>query len=236
MTAALFERHRVIDIDTHVTEPRDVFTSRIASKWRDQVPQVREVEGRDLWLVGDTVIGMPGAYSMAGHNGTPPDFPKTYAEIDASMIEPKARLEFMNKENIYANVLYPNVGGFGAAGFLRLDDAALMIECVRVYNDFLLEWASADPTRLVPVMSTPFWDVEASVKEIERCAGLGYRAVLMCNQPQDFNMPFLRDKHWDPIWAAAEAAGMSISFHIGGGDLSDLIIGVVSDTITVGID
>ncbi|MBW2293516.1 MAG: amidohydrolase family protein [Deltaproteobacteria bacterium] len=223
MTAPLFERHRVIDIDTHVTEPPDVFTSRVSSKWKTQVPHVRNVEGRDLWFIGDEMIGMPGAYSMAGHDGTPPDFRLAYADIPASMIEPKARLAFMDEENIYANVLYPNIGGFGAQGFLKLKDPELMLECVRAYNDFLLEWASADPARLVPVMSTPFWDIAASVREIERCAALGFRAILMCNQPQDFDMPFLRDKHWDPLWAAAESAGLSISFHIGGGDLSDLL-------------
>ena len=223
MAAPLFEQHRVIDIDTHVTEPPDVFTSRIASKWRDDVPQIRDIDGRDIWMVGDTPIGMPGAYSMAGHTGTIPDFPKKYDEIADSMMKPKARLAFMDEEKIYANVLYPNVGGFGAAGFLRLNDSELMLECVRVYNDFLFEWASADPKRLIPVMSTPFWDVQASAREIERCAAKGYRAVLMCNQPQDFGMPFLRDKHWDPIWAAAQATGMSVSFHIGGGDLSDLL-------------
>jgi predicted TIM-barrel fold metal-dependent hydrolase len=223
MPSNLFQSHRVIDIDTHVTEPADVFTSRIAAKWRDQVPHIVQIEGRDLWKVGDQIIGMPGAYSNAGFDGTPPEFRRTYADIPASMIEPKARLAFMDEEHIYANVLYPNVAGFGAGGFLHLKDPELMLECVRVYNDFMLEWASADPNRLVPVMSTPFWDVPAAVKEIERCAGLGFRAVLMCNQPQDFDMPFLRDPHWDPIWRASEEAGMSISFHIGGGDLSDLL-------------
>ena len=191
MTAPLFERHRVIDIDTHVTEPPDVFTSRIASKWKADVPQIRSVEGRDLWFVGDNVIGMPGAYSMAGHHSSPPNFPNSYSEIPASMIEPKARLAFMDQENIYANVLYPNVGGFGAQGFLKLGDPELMLECVRVYNDFLLEWASADPARLVPVASTPFWDIAASVREVERCADLGFRALLMCNQPQDHGEPLL---------------------------------------------
>ncbi|HEB88092.1 MAG TPA: amidohydrolase [Deltaproteobacteria bacterium] len=230
MAAPLFERHRVIDIDTHVTEPPDVFTSRVASKWKDRVPHVVNRDGLDLWVIGDQVIGMPGAYSMAGHDDSPPNFVSGYSEIPASMIEPEARLAFMDEERIYANVLYPNIGGFGAAGFLKLGERQLMLECVRAYNDFLFEWASADPRRLVPVMSTPFWDVAASVEEIERCAGLGFRAVLMCNQPQDFGMPYLRDAHWDPIWAAAENAGLSISFHIGGGDLS----GLLEDSANIG--
>jgi predicted TIM-barrel fold metal-dependent hydrolase len=164
---------------------------------------------------------MPGAYSAAGHTGTFPDMRKGYHDIPRAMFDAKARLALMDEEKIWGNVLYPNAGGFGAGGFLRLGEPELMLECVRAYNDFLLEWSSADLRRLVPVMATPFWDVAASVREIERCAAKGYKALLFCNQPQDHGAPILRDRHWDPIWAAAQDAGMSISFHIGGGSLAD---------------
>ncbi len=217
----LFDRYRVIDIDTHITEPADVWTARVAKKWGDRVPHIRAVNGVDLWFIGDQPCGMPGAYSAAGHDGTYPDMRKSYREIPPAMYEAKARLAFLDEERIWANVLYPNVGGFGAGGFLRLGEPELMLECVRAYNDFLLEWASADLRRLVPVMATPFWDVSASVREIARCAAKGYKALLFCNQPQDHGAPLLRDRHWDPIWAAAQDAGMSISFHVGGGDLAD---------------
>jgi uncharacterized protein len=219
----IFERFQVIDIDTHLTEPADVWTSRLSEKWGNRVPHVRNVGGTDLWFVGDTVVGMPGAYSMAGHTGTPPDFRSGYRDIPPSMYDAAARLAFMDEEKIHAQVLYPNVGGFGAGGFRKLDDPALMLDCVRAYNDFLVDWCAADPARLIPVAAMPFWDVAASVAEIERCAALGYRAVLMCNQPQDHQQPVLRHRHWDPLWAAAQDAGMTLSFHVGGGDLGELI-------------
>jgi predicted TIM-barrel fold metal-dependent hydrolase len=219
MPAPLFERYRVIDIDTHITEPADVWTSRLPKKWGEQVPHVKNVNGADLWFIADKPVGMPGAYSAAGHTGSFPDMRKTYADIPPAMYDAKARLAFMDGESLWANVLYPNVGGFGAGGFLRIGDPELVLACVRAYNDWLLEWCSVDPRRLVPVMATPFWDVPAAVKEIERCAGLGYRALLFCNQPQDHGQPSLRDPHWDPVWAAGQAAGMSVSFHVGGGDL-----------------
>ena len=217
--ASLFERYRVIDIDTHITEPADVWTSRLPRKWGDQVPHVKNVNGADLWFIADKPVGMPGAYSAAGHTGSFPDMRKTYADIPPAMYDAKARLAFMDEEKLFANVLYPNVGGFGAGGFLRISDPELVLACVRAYNDWLFEWCGADRRRLVPVMATPFWDVPAAVREIERCAALGYHALLFCNQPQDHGQPSLRDPHWDPIWAAAQAAGMSVSFHVGGGDL-----------------
>jgi hypothetical protein len=49
-------------------------------------------------------------------------------------------------------VLYPNVAGFGSQRFLAIKDPELQLVCVRAYNDFLRDWASADPRRLITVM------------------------------------------------------------------------------------
>ena len=86
---------------------------------------------------------------------------------------------------------------------------------MRAYNDFLLEWCSADPKRLLSVVATPFWDIPATVAEIERAAAAGARGVLFTGEPQRYGLPVLADKHWDPLWSVAQAAGLPIHFHIG---------------------
>ena len=58
---------------------------------------------------------------------------------------------------------------------------------------------------------SPFWDVEASVKEIERCAKLGHKAVLFSGDPQAHGMPCLGSPHWNPLWEAARACDLPIS-------------------------
>jgi len=222
MSQKLFERYKVVDIDTHITEPADVWTARVSSKWGDKVPHIREVEGRDMWFIGDMPAGGPGFYTMAGHHDTYPNVPMGYRDIPAASYEAKARLQLMDEEGIYGMVLYPNLGGFGSGGFLRLEEPALMLECVQAYNDFLVDWSSADPNRLLPVMALPFWDVEASVKEIQRSAAKGHRAVLFGSRPETFGAKPLAHTSWDPVWAATQDAGLSISFHIGSGDISDI--------------
>ncbi len=221
MSAGIFERYRVVDIDTHVTEPADVWTARVSRKWGDRVPHVKRIGRTDAWFIGDKAVHAPGVVSAAGFDGTYPRFPRSYSEIPPAMYDAGARLALLDAERIHANVLFPNLGGFSSPGFLSLGEPELMLECVRAYNDWILEWAGADRKRLIPVMANPFWDVGAGVREIERCAARGFRALLMCNQPHHHGLPPLRDRHWDRLFAAAQDAGMCVNFHVGAGDTSE---------------
>ena len=220
---SFFDQLRAIDTDTHITEPPDVWTSRVASKWGDAIPHIENVDGIDRWMVRDERIGAPGFTAMAGFDGSIPDHPQGFSEIPKSSFDAGERLKHMDREGIHAQVLYPNVGGFGAGGWMKLKEPELMNECVRAYNDFLVDWCSADRQRLVPVATLPFWDRDGCVEEIQRVAKIGHKAINFCGRPHEFGQPVLAHKHWHPLWAAAQDAGLSVSFHIGGGDLSDLM-------------
>jgi len=152
-----------------------------------------------------------------------PDFPDTYEDLPPAAYDARARLAHMDANGIWAQVIYPNVGGFGSGGFLALGEPELMLACVRAYNDWLVEWASADPRRLVPAAAMPFWDLDAAAAEVERAARIGHRAVLACGQPQAFGEPPLAHRHWDRLWAAARDAGLPVSFHVGAGDVTDVV-------------
>ena len=220
---SILDQHRAIDTDSHITEPPDVWTARVSDKWGDAVPHVRNVKGRDVWFIRDEPCGAPGYTSMAGFDGSFPDAREGFHDIPESTWKAEARLAHLDAEGIYGQVLYPNVGGFGSGGFLRLKEPELMLECVRAYNDFLMDWCSADSNRLLGVAAMPFWDIAECVKEIERAAAIGHRSILACSDPQFFDMPSLANRHWDPFWDACRAVDLPVSFHIGAGDLSDLL-------------
>ena len=42
---------KIIDTDTHLSEPADLWTSRAPAKYRDLVPQQQEVNGRARWII-----------------------------------------------------------------------------------------------------------------------------------------------------------------------------------------
>ena len=211
-----------IDADTHITEPADLWTSRVSAKWGDRVPHVRQDDKNvNAWFVGDDKIANAPSGVFAGWKGKFPSSPPTYEEAHPASFDVHERIKLMDETGVYAQVLYPNVAGFGSQRFLQLKEPELMLECVRAWNDFQAEWIAAAPERFVANASIPFWDVDESAKEIYRAADLGHRGILFTGDPQSHGQPFLGDHHWDPIWNAAVETGLPISFHIGSGDFTD---------------
>jgi uncharacterized protein len=214
--------YTIIDADTHVTETPDLWTSRAPARMRDRVPHVvTGPDGTPRWLVG---VGRPlanvGMTATAGV-GSFKHPPRSYEEMHPGAYDAGARLKYMDQMGIWAMVMYPNVGGFGAQQFLKLNDPELMLTCVQIYNDWQTEWASADSRRLLPITSIPFWDVAAAAKEVRRCAAMGHKGILFTGEPQYWGLPLLGDPHWNSLWEVAVELDLPISFHIGSGDMAE---------------
>jgi predicted TIM-barrel fold metal-dependent hydrolase len=151
---------------------------------------------------------------MAGWREFPPSHPKSLEEADAAGWEPKARLQRMDEYGVFAQVLYPNLLAFSTRAFIALGPA-LAEACVEAYNDSLAEFAAVDRRRLIPVMMLPFWDIDASLRELDRAIGLGHRGVLLTTKFDPVGLPPLWDPHWSRLLAAIEERGLSINFHVG---------------------
>jgi predicted TIM-barrel fold metal-dependent hydrolase len=215
--------YSIIDADTHVTETPDVWTSRAPAHMRDRVPRIEtSAKGTQRWVLGGVqgMLANPGMTATAGV-GSFRNPPRNYEEMHPGAYDPKARLKYMDQMGIWAMVMYPNVGGFGAQQFLKLNDPELMLTCVQIYNDWQTEWASTDPRRLLPITSIPFWDVAAAAKEIRRCAAMGHKGILFTGEPQYFGQPLFGDPYWNPLWEAAVEFDLPISFHVGSGDMTE---------------
>ena len=213
------DKYTIIDVDTHVTEAPDLWTSRVPASMRDSVPYVdSDKRGRKLWYLNGQAFAKVGLTATAGA-GDMKEPPNDYTEMHPGAYDAKSRLEYMDEMGIWAMVMYPNVGGFGNQQFLKIGKPDLMLSCVQVYNDWQTEWASADPRRLLPITSIPFWDIDASVKEIERCLAFGHRGILFTGEPHTFGEPVLGDPHWNPLWEVAVEHDLPISFHIGSGNM-----------------
>src|SRR5207244_3738210 len=109
--------YTIIDVDTHVTETPDVWTSRVPARMRDFVPRIEtDADGRLSWVLGKSQqtggpvrgFASPGLTATAGR-GDMKNFPKNYEEMHPGAYDAKERLRYMDHMGIWAMVMYPNV-------------------------------------------------------------------------------------------------------------------------------
>jgi predicted TIM-barrel fold metal-dependent hydrolase len=223
----------IVDVDTHVDEPHDLWTQRMSTKWGDLVPRIRydDATGMDSWFVGDQRIGSATHSTMMP--GTDPDvpvrwphaspnMPKSMDDVHPSAYDAGRRVKVMDRFGIQTAAVYPNQNFIARSIHAAVKDPAFQVECLRAYNDWLLEWVAPYPDRYIPLACIPYWDVPSAIAEIERCAELGFKGVVSTGTPHlpPHHCPTLSDRSWDPMWRAAETARLPISFHVGGGDAS----------------
>ena len=215
--AAVYERYAVADVDSHIIEPADLWTSRLDPKWGDLIPHVKFHERRqeDYWYVGERKLYGTGAFAQAGWPEFPPSHPRKLSEAILPAVDPNARLGYMDEMGIYYQLLYPNIVGFHSHVFLKEMPQELATECVRAYNDWLTEFCSADATRLIPMTMLPFWDIDASVAEMRRCYEMGHKGVLFAARYDKIGLPRLVDDYWEPLLGQAQEMGLTMNFHVG---------------------
>jgi uncharacterized protein len=211
------DRIPVIDTDSHISEPADLWLSRLPRRWANLAPRIVHTDrpSGDMWVLGDYELCPVWGFAVAGWKNAFPSHPRVIEEVDPAAYEPVARAQRLDDFGIHSQVLYPNILGTHIRTLMEVGERDFQVACFRAYNDFLTEFAQAAPGRFIPMMALPFFDVEESVREIERCAAQGHKGIVFANAPENAGLPRLRDPHWDPIFRTAEDAGLSINFHIG---------------------
>jgi len=212
----------VIDVDSHWTEPRDLWLSRAPARWKDRALRVvANDQGVEQWVIDD---GQP--MGPVGYCSIRPDGSKgqaqvafdTFDEVHPGAIETKPRLAYMDEHGLTAQIVYPNVVGFTGSGVLNIDDEGLRDFCVSAYNDACGEMQAEGNGRLYPMAVLPVWDVARAVKELGRCQDeLGLKGFVITDAVVDAGLPALHHPHWDPLWEEAQGRGMPVNFHIGPG-------------------
>ena len=180
---------KIIDADTHYTEPHDLWVKRAPAAIRDRVPQVKMLDGQRSWVIdGDKSIGT-GAHPNSAilKDGTKvrdlDHFLKLqFEDVHTGSSSVRDRLQVMDECGIYAQIVYPNILGFGGQAAAKVD-ADLRLACVQIYNDAMAELQQESGERLFPMALLPWWDVKEAVKETERTAAMGLRGININSDP-----------------------------------------------------
>jgi uncharacterized protein len=231
---------KIIDVDTHLTEPADLWTSRAPRDLVDRVPRVvlhqdltddmREQVSRlgttgphvnaPMWVVdGYQVLGPAGAGSVINRNNekvkgaTFLEWPLDESSLAASYVAP--RIAMMDALGMAGQILFPNVVGFGGQNFFRISDHELRMAIVRLWNDAMADMQRESGGRLMGMGLLPWWDIDRTVQEIKRIAELGLHGVITNADPQNQGMPDLSERFWDPMWQELQGHELPMNFHCG---------------------
>lgn len=215
--------YSVISADDHLHEPRDLWTRRLSkAKWGDRIPEVRKLpDGRDCWHIwdkprfryGNPVIGAVNGV-MEGRRPA-----STWDEIPLKAYVPAERIKAMDEDGVDVHAFFGNVTGVAGQTFSdpEFQDEDFRLECIRAFNDFQIdEFAKPYPGRFITLAVVPLWDAGRAVAEAKRMAARGVNGLTFCF-PQQYGYPNICDPHWDPLWAFAQDANLSVNFHIGSG-------------------
>ena len=207
---------KVMDSDMHVLEPPDLWQRYIDSEFKEIAPlgltsnnvsDLRVVHPEDGRLWGHRPPNHTRNVSR-GHN-----FDRTqnayrhYSEMGWSA---EAQLEGMDVEGVDIAVLYPTRGLLVFAEPHMEPRFAAAI--ARAYNDWLHDFCSTDPKRLLGAgMISPF-SIEDAVSEARRCVEeLGFRAIFVrANVVNDHNW---HDSYYEPLWDTLEMLRVPLGFH-----------------------
>jgi len=217
---------QIISVDDHVIEHPRVWLDRVPSKFGDAIPRIERMEdGNDWWIYEGKQAGNFALNAVAGKPRE--EFglePRTYDDMRPGCHDIHERVKDMDIEGVWAEVAFPNMPGFAGRVFEESTDMELALACTRAYNDWILdEWCAAVPGRQIPVVILPYWDIDASVKELQRTAEKGARTYSFLELPHMRGFPSYHTDHWDPLLAATQEANMAISVHFGSTGASDMI-------------
>ena len=167
---------KVIDVDTHLSEPEDLWTSRAPAKFRDRVPQMTMVDGEPIWIIDGKHKIAAGSSSTFYKDGRPADGLEyvswRLADVLASAYDTKERVKLIDQLGIHAQIIYPNVIGFGGQNTAKVDPELRLVS-VQIYNDAMAELQEESGNRLYPIASLPWWDIKEAVRETERAHDAG---------------------------------------------------------------
>ena len=203
----------VHDADAHTMETRDWLTPFCEDKFKEQISSI-----------------FNKGFDRQGDN-----YQKTIDLHDQPEFRAKDEEEFMARKNLMAigsfrkedrsqaidllgvqsQLLFPTSANVHLESLEHGDDVRLLYAMARASHRAQIDFCSAD-RRLFPVCNVPLADIKEAITIAKESIEMGARALLIpwaC--PKNHATSHIG---FDPLWAAAQEAGLPIIFHVGAAD------------------
>jgi predicted TIM-barrel fold metal-dependent hydrolase len=211
-------RYNLISADSHVLEPPDLFETRLPAELRGRAPKLSAWNGGSAWMIeGMDPVPLPvTALTGSGYRLDERAAGKAvnFNDVLPGLRDPAERLKAQDSDSVDAEILYPSTGLWDAVK--QLSDREFKVACVRAYNDWIAEFTSSQPDRLVGLAKIPATTVEDARDELLRCVKQHkVRGVVLDAWPSGHRVA--GNPADDPFWAAVNETCVPVSLHYGVG-------------------
>ncbi len=178
--------------------------------------------------VKDEAIAELSAPDAAADDGTRPAGWHDAVALTQScpgQTDPHARLADMDAQGIAAEVVFaggmngevlPWIGHRFWNGGMVTTTPELRALGGHIWNQWLADYVSAAPERLVGVMQIPIWDIDVAIREVEWGAEHGLKAI---NLPSPIAArPSYNEDVYERFYDAVESTGLPFVTHSAGGE------------------
>ena len=217
----LFQGIKIVDCDTHFTEPRDLWTSAAPTTMKHKMPHVKRIDNADRWFVGDKDFGSIGGNvidtrknKLLGKLAF-----QNYDQITPGSYDVKARLEDMDAMGIWAHICYQNGGVTQAGSLAALNDEPLAIAITQIFNDACAERMKISGGRINGMGTLPYWDKKLMNAEMRRIVDLGLKGIVLPDRPERLSEGYLGadgkvSPFWEEVFEICNTTGTPIMYHL----------------------
>jgi predicted TIM-barrel fold metal-dependent hydrolase len=219
------------DADNHYYEAVDAFTRHLDPKLGPRIIQWAQIDGRMYHVIAGRVsravvnptfnpvakAGAMAEYFRGNPSGRlPADYLREREPIRPEYRDRDARLEVMDREGLEKIWLFPTLGMIYEQ-LLKHDPEGVGI-MFRAFNRWVQDdWGFQHEERIFAAPYIALADIDAAVAELERALDLDARMVVM--RPAAPTTPLgprtPGDPAFDPFWARANEAGITVVVHAG---------------------
>jgi predicted TIM-barrel fold metal-dependent hydrolase len=219
------------DADNHYYEALDAFTRHLDPKLGSRIVQWAQIDGRMYHVIGGRVshavvnptfnpVAKAGAlseYFRGNPSGRAPmEYLREREPIRPEYRDRDARLQTMDEHGLERVWLFPTLGMIYEQ-LLKSDPEGVGI-MFRAFNRWLEEdWGYNYQNRIFAAPYIALADIDVAVAELERALALDARVVVMRPAaPTTLSGPRTPgDPVFDPFWALANEAGITVVVHAG---------------------
>jgi len=219
----MFAGIKIVDCDTHYTEPRDLWTANAPAGMLDKMPHVERINGVDKWVcmgrdfgsMGGNVIGKD-KNKLMGRLAY-----QNYDEIAPGSYDVSERLKDMDDMGIWGHVCFQNGGVTQAGSLVALNDEPLAIAITQIYNDACADRMKQSDGRINCMATLPYWDKALMNAEMKRIVDLGIKGVVLPDRPERLSEGYLgpdgkMNPFWEEVFQTCNDTGIPLNFHLNG--------------------